>query len=343
MSWIFRAVLILTPFTGAASAQETTAPAEHIFAPGLVAPTMDFVMEPPGEALAPVPYAPSIDGNALAPLLVRQHDLVLQARLVPEGEPLSSGVVWRVFGVQPDTEGRLPLIEEGRGGAMTVQLAAGEYLLHAAFGHAGVAKRITIADDDQMESIVFNAGGLRLDAVVDEDRPIPQESVTFEVLQEDETGEFITIVPNATPGRVLRLSAGTYHVDSHYGNVNATVRADIEVEPGKLTEVVMRHSAAEVTLKLVSIEGGEALANTSWAVTTQDGTTVHESIGAFPTLILAAGSYTAVATHQEDIYSRDFMVEAGIDRDIEVRLSDLIQPETGQAIGAELPSVGIQP
>jgi hypothetical protein len=107
------------------------------------------------------------------------------------------------------------------------------------------------------------------------------------------------------------------------------VRADIQVEAGKLTEAVMRHTGAEVTLKLVSVEGGEALANTSWTVTTQDGLGVHRSVGAFPSIVLAAGNYTAVAQHQDRIYSRDFTVEAGLARDIEVRLSDIVQPEVG--------------
>ncbi len=152
------------------------------------------------------------------------------------------------------------------------------------------------------------------------------------MLQADESGELVTVVPNAAPGRVLRLSAGTYHVVSRYGSVNAIVRADIEVQAGKLTEAVMRHTGAEVTLKLVAEEGGEALANTSWTVTTQDGIKVHETIGAFPSIILAAGTYTAVAQHQGEIYSRDFTVEPGLERDIEVRLSDLVQPETGPVV-----------
>ena len=58
---------------------------------------------------------------------------------------------------------------------------------------------------------------------------------------------------------------------------------------------------------------------------------MHESVGAFPTLILAAGNYTAVAKHQDQIYSRDFTVEAGLQRDIEVRLADLVQPESRPA------------
>jgi hypothetical protein len=330
------AALLLT--TGAALAQEPTDPAGDIFAPGLVAPSMDFTMDGAIDALAPIPYAPGPDGSTAAPLPIRQYNLVLEARLIAEGEPLSDGVVWRVFGAQIDATGNLPLIRETRGGRATILLAPGDYLVHAAFGHAGVAKRIAMADGDRQESLVFNAGGLRLEAVVNEDRRIPAEHLKFEVLQEDENGDYVTIVPDATPGTVIRLSAGTYHVDSRYGDVNAAVRADIEIEPGKLTEVTMRHSAAEVTLKLVSAEGGEAMANTSWVVTTQDAAKVHESIGAFPNLILAAGSYTAVATHQGDIYSRDFTVEAGVNRDIEVLLSNLVQPETGVPVGAAVPS-----
>ena len=34
---------------------------------------------------------------------------------------------------------------------------------------------------------------------------------------------------------------------SKYGDVNAVTRADVRVEKGKLTEVVMNHRAAEVT------------------------------------------------------------------------------------------------
>jgi hypothetical protein len=277
---------------------------------------------PPSSRATPVPLAPG-----------SRHNLVLEARLVAEGKPLTDGLIWRVFGAQPGPDGQLPLYAETEpGGTTTLQLPPGDYFVHAAFGRAGATKHVTIADDDQMESLVIDAGGLKLDSVVGEDQPIPAAQLTFEVMQPDETGELVTVVPNAAPGRILRLSAGKYHVISRYGTVNAVVRADIEVEAGKLTEAVMRHSGAEVTLKLVSVEGGEAIANTSWTVTTQDGITVNESIGAFPSLILAAGTYTAVAKHQGQIYSRDFTVETGLERDIEVRLSDVVQPETGALV-----------
>lgn len=327
MSFAAGAALLIFLLAGPASAQETQAPAEDLFAPGLVAPSLDF--EVPAESFAaPVPYAPSMSmtPNRQLPPGPR-HDLVLEGRLMEEGDPLSEGIIWRVFGAAPDQDDRLPLLAEATGGSTTVKLPAGDYLIHAAFGRAGATKRVTITDDDQMESLVLDAGGLRLDAVVGNDRRIAPENITFEVMRNDENGDLVTVVPNAAPGRVLRLNAGSYHVVSRYGGVNAIVRADIEVSAGKLTEAVMRHTGAAVTLKLVSAEGGEAIANTRWAVTTQDGNTLHESSGAFPSIIVAAGSYTAVATHQDRNYSRDFTVEAGINRDIEVRLSDLVQPE----------------
>ena len=326
------ALLLGLATAGLAAAQENGLTGD-LFSPGLIAPTPDAQLQPPANMLtAPTLNLPSAPPRAvLAP--GRRYNLVLEARLVEEGEPLAAGIIWRVFTAEPDATGALPLVLESPSGGTTIlELPSGDYFVHAAFGRAGATKRVTVGDDDQMESLVLDAGGLRLDAVVGEGRTLPPELLIFDVLQENENGDLVTVVPGASAGTVIRLSAGTYHVVSRYGSVNAIVRADIEIEAGKLTHAVMRHTGAEVTLKLVSTEGGEALANTSWTVTTQDGLTVHESIGAFPSIVLAAGSYTAIARHQEDIYSRDFSVEAGIERDIEVRLADLVRPETGPVV-----------
>lgn len=303
-------------------------PTMDLFAPEMIAPKLDFGNGSAGEALsAPVPYAPGLEGTLGVPAPEQLHDLSLEARLIADAPPLTEGITWRVFEARPGQDGRLALRATARGGRTTIQLPTGDYLIHAGFGRAGATKRVAIAGDDHSESLVLDAGGLKLGAVVGDDEPVSAERLGFEILQENEEGELVSVVPRATPGRVLRLSAGTYHVISRYGEVNAVVRADIQVEPGKLTEAVMRHTGAEVTLKLVAAEGGEALANTSWTVLTQDGTTVHESIGAFPRIVLAEGSYSAVASHHDEVYSRDFTVEAGVDRDIEVRLADVVQPE----------------
>ncbi len=339
-------MIVALGFLAAASvagAQDAISPGADIFTQGLVAPDLGADLAPPANILeTPEPPQPEARTAPLPLLPGKSHNLILEARLVNDGPPLREGLIWRVFGSRPGPDGQLPLYAEtAPGGTAKVQLPRGDYFVHAAFGRAGATKHVTISDDDQMESLVIDAGGLKLDSVVGEDHPIPPGQLTFEVLQPDETGELVTVVPDAAPGRILRLSAGKYHVISRYGNVNAVVRADIEVQAGKLTEAVMRHTGAEVTLKLVSEEGGEAIANTSWTVTTQDGITVNELIGAFPSIVLAAGTYTAVAKHQDQIFSRDFTVETGLERDIEVRLSDLVQPETGKIVAP--PSAGGEP
>ncbi len=346
MSWIAPiAALALFAAIPVASAQEPDDPGGDIFAPGLVAPKLDFGADPEPDG-SPTPV---LNGAPIAappaPAASRQggHDLILEAHLAEGGAPLMDGIIWRIFSAEPTADGQLRLVASARGGRTVVQLGSGDYLVHAAFGRAGATKRVTVADDDQVEAVVLNAGGLMLSAIVGEDRRLPSERLTFEVLQESDSGDFATIVPRAEPNRVLRLAAGRYHVISRYGAVNATVRADIDVKAGKLTEAVMRHTGAEVTLKLVSSEGGEALANTSWAVLNQDGATMHESSGAFPSLVLAEGTNSAVASHQGQIFSRDFTIEPGMNRDIEVRLSDLVQPELEPGSIPEISGGPLQP
>jgi hypothetical protein len=90
------------------------------------------------------------------------------------------------------------------------------------------------------------------------------------------------------------------------------------VQAGKLTDVTINHRAAVITLKLVTDRGGEALANTSWSVLTPGGDMIKETIGAFPRVVLAEGDYVAIARNEGKVFTRDFKVEAGIDREIEV-------------------------
>jgi hypothetical protein len=331
MSWLARIGAFIIAFhVVSAFAQDGLETGVDIFAPGLVAPTEDFGAPAPPQNVAPIPYAPTEEIKPILAPTGEEHAVALEARLVEGGAALSDGLIWRIFSARPGSDGTLPLVATGRGGSASIKLSTGDYLVHAAFGRAGATKRFTVAGDGQTESLVLNAGGLILNAVVGDDAPVSPDRLSFEVLQENDAGDLVTVVPKAAPGRVLRLPSGTYHVISRYGNVNAVVRADIEVTAGKLTEATMRHTGAQVTLKLVSAEGGEAIANTSWTVFTQAGDMVRESVGAFPSIILAEGNYSAVAKHQNDVYSRDFTVESGVDRDIEVRLSDLVPPHVGQ-------------
>ena len=270
----------------------------------------------------PLPFAPADSG--ISQLIGPQFDVTLSAQMTTDTPALTEGLSWRVFGTQPAENGELPLLATASGGSVTLALPIGEYLVHGSYGRAGGTKRLTVADRAQSETFILNAGGLRLGAVVGDNQAIDADQITFEISQEDSYGARSVILPEAEPDKVVRLSAGTYHVVSRYGFVNAIVRADIEVYAGKLTDATIRHKGAEATFKLVENEGGEALANTSWTVLTQAGDTLHQSVGAFPTIILAEGTYTAVARHKDRTFARDFTVQPGLDRDVEVRLKDVV-------------------
>jgi len=100
--------------------------------------------------------------------------------------------------------------------------------------------------------------------------------------------------------------------------VNAVVRADLRVEPGQLTDATLYHKAAQVSFKLVSEAGGEAIADIDWTVKTADGQTVFTNIGAFPSTVLAEGDYLVLAKRGEQVYNREFQVQPGPAREIEV-------------------------
>jgi hypothetical protein len=244
----------------------------------------------------------------------------MEAKLAEGGAPLSEGVTWRVFANKPGADGTLPEVTELTGGSVAVKLDPGTYLVHAAFGRAGTTKRITVTPDRSGGVFVLNAGGMRLSALVGKDQPLPPGEVSFDIYAPDEGGaeERALLMPNAPAGTIIGLNAGTYHVISRYGDSNAVVRADIRVEAGKLTEATVYQKAARMTLKLVAEHGGEALADTAWSVVTPAGESVAENVGAFPSVVLAAGDYTAIAKHDGKIFERNFTVEAGLNRDVEV-------------------------
>ena len=244
----------------------------------------------------------------------------LEARMTADGPPLESGVIWRVFAKEADADGKMRMVGEAEGGPVTLKLKPGDYYVHVAFGRAGITRKVAISELPRGETVVLNAGGIRLTALAGEDRVIAPEEVRFDIYAPDESGSDnrVTVLENAPASAVIGLTAGTYHVVCRYGDANAIVRADIRVEPGKLTEATVYQQAARVTLKLVANRGGEALANTAWSVVTPAGESVVESVGAFPSVVLSVGDYTAIATHEGKIFEQDFTVEAGLNRDVEV-------------------------
>jgi hypothetical protein len=274
-------------------------------------------------AVEPAPQsAKTAKGDAAsADTTAKPTPVSLSASLVEGGEKLQNGLVWRIFEPKPTKSGKYTLVDSYRNAEPTAALAPGEYLVNAAYGLAHLTKKIQIKPGESFqETFILNAGGLRLGATLTNGESIPPNSIRYDIFagEADQFGNRKKILGDAKPGLIIRLNAGAYHVVSVYGDANAVVRADVAVEPGRLTEATINHSAARVTFKLVLQPGGEALADTQWNVLTPGGDVVKESAGALPTHILAAGTYSVLARHQGKNYTRDFEVAPGDVTQIEV-------------------------
>lgn len=250
------------------------------------------------------------------------HRVVFSAQLVQDGVTVEKGLEWRIFGPRVGTDGQLPLLASATGGTKTFNMSPGQYLVHAAYGHASAIRKIEIGPDSDTEYFILNAGGMELSAVAGEDTPIAANLLRFDVFEQEAgpRGNRNLVAQRVLPGQIIPFQEGIYHVVSQYGNLNAEIRADIRVTAGKVTRAQLKHRAARITLKLLRTSGGDAIANTQWSVLNESGDLITESTSAFPRMVLSEGTYTAIAKNGDRIYSQDFTVIPGVNRDVEVLL-----------------------
>ena len=241
----------------------------------------------------------------------------LVAVLTEDGQGIEQGLVWHIFRDRPGPDGKPKLVSTHRAASPTVRLEPGDYLVSVAFGRAHLTRKIAVpAEGGTQERFVLNAGGLRVSSVLGSGEAIPERSVTYELFSDERQRS--RVMSGLRPGVIIRLNAGIYNIVGTYGDANATARADVTVEAGKLTEATLTHAAAKVTFKLVSRAGGDALADTQWNLANAQGATVKESVGALPTHILAPGTYTVSARNGGEVFQRVFTVQGGQTAQVEV-------------------------
>jgi hypothetical protein len=256
--------------------------------------------------------------EAVAAVALEKQRVTLSAQITENGMNIPEGLVWRIFDTRTDASGELALAAKSDNATATFELVPGEYVVHVAYGRAQATETIEVAEGGLSESIVLDAGALRLNAAVTGDVAIPINLLRFDVFTAGDNGDRALVAQNLAANDIVTLNAGTYHVISYFGSVNAVVRADLRVEPGQLTDATLYHRASQTTFKLVTEAGGEAVADVEWTVKTAGGETVFSDIGAFPATVLAEGDYIVFAKRGETVYNREFQVQPGPGREIEV-------------------------
>ncbi len=273
----------------------------------------------PAEAQAPfnAPAGPPLQPPA--GMKAGEGAVLVTARYASDGTAINGGLHWRVYADKPDPSGVFRLLKEDTAAQSVFVLPTGNYIVHVAFGLASTAKPVQINRETTREVFDIAGGGLRIEARVGNAK-IPTGQVSFDIYQgsQFEQADRRPIAASVTTGSVMLVPEGTYYILSKYGDGNAVVRSDIRVQAGKLTDVTVTHRAAQIMFKLVSKRGGEALANTDWAVLSPAGDTIAETKGAFPRVILAEGEYKIIARNDNKVYQQDLTVIPGVDGEIEV-------------------------
>ncbi|MGN6488081.1 MAG: hypothetical protein ACTHLT_09725 [Devosia sp.] len=256
--------------------------------------------------------------EAVEKVAAEPQPVTLVARITDGGNTIPDGLTWRVFETRTDASGDLALAAKSDEATAHIKLVPGNYVVHVAYGRAQTTDTIRVTEGDNEKSVVLDAGAMRLNAAVTGDIPIPINLLRFDIYTSGNENERTLVAQNLAPSDIVTLNAGTYHIVSYFGDVNAVVRADLRIEPGQLTEATLYHKAAQVSFKLVSEPHGEAIADIDWTVKTQDGQTVFSNIGAFPSTVLAEGDYLVLAKRGEQVYNREFQVRPGAGEEIEV-------------------------
>jgi hypothetical protein len=293
------------PAGGAISLAPPSGPAAAPSLPSAVTQPPVSAVTPP--AVSPLPAAPP------------QAVLALNARYGKDLPVINGGLIWRIYSDRPDETGAFKLIREDRGATPNIVLPPGNYVVHVALGLVSAVRPVALKSETDRESFVLPAGGLRIEGRVGSSK-IPQNQISFSIYKgsQFETAERAPLLPSIAANDVVLLPEGTYYIISNYGDANSVVRSDIRVQASKLTDVVISHRAAVITLKLIGDRGGEALANTAWSVITPGGDVIKEAIGAFPRVVLSEGEYRAIAKNEGKVFERTFNVVNGVDGEIEV-------------------------
>jgi hypothetical protein len=311
---VFTSIQIFLPTNAFSQGRNNLGPPELTgpvpVAPGTGSPGASLVLPPqmPPAVVQPVPMIPA--GHVA---------LSVSARYGRDAPAISGGLIWRVYAGKADATGVFRLVKEEKGAAPTFALPPGNYVVHASLGLASAAKAVQLRGETVREVFEIPAGAIRLEGRVGDVR-IPTGQISFDIFagSQFDTSERRPIGQNVMTGDVVLLPEGTYYIISNYGDGNSVVRSDVRVQTAKLTDVVVTHRAAVITLKLVNDSRGEALANTQWTVLTPGGDVIKESIGAFPRVVLAEGDYHVIARNEGKTFQRDFKVITGVDGEIEV-------------------------
>lgn len=232
------------------------------------------------------------------------------------GTPVAKDVAWEILG-EADAEGNRKKIAYSYEAQPTLSLAAGKYLVQAQVGNATGSTTIDIEAGKTLErTLVLGAGRLKLSASAIEGQAPIAADLSWEILgPPDAEGNLKSMAYSYEAQPTLNLPAGKYVAEIKWGS--ATVRKDVEVAAGKLTEVPLVLNAGTLTVTAHMAEGAEpAPTDVAWEILTEpnaegDRKNVDYSYDPQPKFRVAAGKYLISLKRGAAAVTQEVEVPAG--------------------------------
>jgi hypothetical protein len=233
-----------------------------------------------------------------------EEHLALVARLTTMSSNIAKDVAWTIRSSEGDKQ------VETIASTVDHPVIPGTYEIEARYGSVLVRERITVPEGASIEvNFILNAGALRVLPTIKDAPPsaAPSQALVF-ALSGRNKGKLIA--KSNMPGELLRLTAGTYRVETRMGNSNAVT--DVRVRPGTLSAIDVAHVAGVARLQFV----GDAQTDVRWLIHDDTGSETASANGVQKELALKPGAYTAEAHVNGVVLTTKFLVNAGEALDI---------------------------
>ena len=239
----------------------------------------------------------------------------LAGRLHELGGLINRPITWTIK--RPVVAGQRAgeLILRQSASVINAPLEPGDYLVEAQYGFKKITQAISLEAGQRLAmTFILNVGGIRALSKLD-DLTTPTNinaHHSIYALTGPQKGQQITA--GSHQGKVLRLGAGTYRIESRLWPGNTVTEQTVTVKPGILSSLELAHQAGLVRVA-VGVSVGSAVA---WDIHKLDGSWHSGHTKPEAALVLAPGQYEIKAIVNGTVLRQQFSITAGESRTVRV-------------------------
>lgn len=281
-------------------------------------------------------------------LIFGAGNLKVSAVLSEGGEPATSGISWRVLS-EPDSEGERQQVAFSYDAQPQFTVPAGSYLVSAKRGNSAASKMVEVnAGTLTTEQIVLGSGILSAKMIMAPGlKPHTGSGLSWSILgQPNAEGKRPQLGFSYEGQPEWTLPSGEITVVVKRGS--ATASQDLEIVPGKRSEIVINLNAALVKARMAMSEGAELHqgGGLSWSVLAPANTEgkrpqVSFSYEGQPTFCLPVGKYTVAVKRGSASAEQDIEVIAGQHDELTlIAHAGLLKPKVVMVAGGEFVTGG---